>query len=94
MCARRLNNLYMYINSEYCKLRAQWKPRTPREEELSQTFENLFIADAETFGPDDYYRQYNVKFADRVRLMDEFSDIPIDRFYDIWNYEASIWRYV
>lgn len=84
----------MFTNSEYGKMRELWRPRTPRENELSQAFENLFIADAETLGPDDYSRQYNVKFADRVRLMDEFSDIAINRFSDIWNYEASIWKSV
>ena len=84
----------MFTHPEYSKLRKLWGPKTPREEQLSQAFENLFLADAETLGPDDYSRQYNVKFADRVKLMDEFSDIPQNRFSDIWNYESSIWKYI
>lgn len=84
----------MFTHSEYGTMREFWRPRTSREEELSQAIENLFVADAETFGPDDYSRQYNVKFADRVRLIDEFSDIPQNRFNDVWNYEASIWKFV
>jgi hypothetical protein len=84
----------MITHSEYGKMRAQWKPITPREEELSQAFEDLFIADAERAGAGDWACQYNVKFADRVRLMDEFTDIPSRRFNDIWNYEAIFWKYI
>ena len=82
------------MHPEYGKMRAQWKPRTPREEQLSQAFEDLFIADAERSAGDEWDRQYNVNFADRVRLMDEFADISACRFADIWNYEASIWKFV
>ena len=85
---------YMFTHPEYAKNRNLWKPRTPREEELSQAFEDLFIADAEKAGAGDWNRQYNVKFADRVRLMDEFADISPKRFSDVWNYEASLWRNV
>ena len=84
----------MFTHPEYEKLRNLWKPRTPREEELSQAFEDLFIADAEQASAADCKRQYNVKFADRVRLMDEFADIPSRRFNDVWNYEAIFWRSV
>ena len=84
----------MFTHPEYEKMRKLWKPRTPREEQLSQSFEDLFIADAEKTGAADWARRYNVKFADRVRLMDEFADISSRRFADIWNYQAILWRNV
>jgi len=84
----------MFTHPEYEKLRNLWKPRTPREEELSDAFAVLFLADAEKAGPTDWARQYSVGFADRVRLMDEFADIRSSRFIDVWNYEASFWKYI
>ena len=84
----------MFTHPECEKMRNLWKPKTLREEQLSQSFEDLFIADAERSGGDDWARKYNVKFADRVRLMDEFADISPRRFADIWNYQAILWRNV
>lgn len=82
----------MFTHPEYEKLKNLWKPRTPREVDLSDAFAVLFLTDAEKAGPTDWARQYDVSFADRVRLMDEFADIRPSRFIDVWNYQASFWK--
>jgi hypothetical protein len=88
------NSLYMFTHPEYERLSELWRPTTRREEELSKAFEDLFVAGAENAGANDYALAYSVSFADRMKLMDTFSDIPPFRFIDVWNYEASFWRFI
>jgi hypothetical protein len=64
---------------------------TPREWQLSEEIDKLFIVDAERVCAEQSNRKYRLLRCDVVRLIQEYSDIPISRILTVLNFESELW---
>ena len=64
---------------------------TPREWQLSEEIDELFIADAERVCAEQSNRQYRLMRNDVIRLIESYSDLPISRVLAILNFESELW---
>jgi len=64
---------------------------TPREWQLSEKIDELFIADAERVCAEQSNRRYRLMRNDVIRLIESYSDLPISRVLAILNFESELW---
>jgi hypothetical protein len=74
--------------------KAEYKALTSREWQLSEKIDELFIADAERVCAEQSNRRYRLLRCDVVRLIQEYSDIPISRILTVLNFELELWSSV
>ncbi len=67
---------------------------TPREWQLSEEIDELFMADAERVCAEQSNSKYRLMRNDVIRLIQEYSDIPISRTLAILNFESELWSSV
>jgi hypothetical protein len=70
------------------------EPVTEREWQLSEEIDELFIADAERVCTEQSNRKYRLMRNDVIRLIQEYSDIPISRILTVLNFESELWSSV
>jgi hypothetical protein len=64
---------------------------TPREWQLSEKIDELFIADAERVCAEQSNSKYRLMRNDVIRLIESYSDLPISRVLAILNFESELW---
>jgi hypothetical protein len=71
--------------------KVEYEALTSRDWQLSEEIEELFIADAERVCAEQSNRKYRLMRNDVIRLIQEYSDIPISRILTVLNFESELW---
>ena len=71
--------------------KVEYKALSPREWQLSEKIDELFIADAERVCAEQSNSKYRLMRNDVIRLIESYSDLPISRVLAILNFESELW---